>query len=240
MIARNLYFAVAANELDRLSSMLHGVDGAAASRQSSVGVADDTMARLNQFRSDRIALLLTDFPDLHWVVLVALSVSICMMFLLESNQLLNQYLNSIQLQSLFALLVGVFSAIATLCADLLDPFSGSFSVVSASAQIGDFRLCLEEDVREADEEDTEMSERLGDFFEPTASKDNKVGTTSTRYSLWSTIYFHLLTGPLGSNVRVLGEALAWVAAGIKRRFRPIFEWNKKLPWNRGEKRMTQV
>jgi hypothetical protein len=121
---REISGGIAANELDRLSSMLHGVDGAAASRQGSVGVADDAMARLNEYRSDRIALLLTDFPDLHWVVLSALSVSICIMFLLESNQALNQYLNSIQLQSLFALLVGVFSATATLCLDLVDPFTG--------------------------------------------------------------------------------------------------------------------
>ena len=126
---REISGGIAANELDRLSSMLHGVDGAAASRQGSVGVADDAMARLNEYRSDRIALLLTDFPDLHWVVLIALSVSICVMFLLESNQTLNQYLNSIQLQSLFALLVGVFSATATLCLDLVDPFTGSFRSV---------------------------------------------------------------------------------------------------------------
>jgi hypothetical protein len=130
---------IATNELDRLSAMLHGVEGAAASRQGSVAVADDIIARLNEYRSDRVALLLTDFPDLHWVVLIALSVSICVTFLLESNQALNQYLNSIQLRSLFALLVGVFSATATLCIDLVDPFTGSFSIVAASAQIGDMK-----------------------------------------------------------------------------------------------------
>jgi len=119
--------------------MLHGVEGAAASRQGSVEVADDIIARLNEYRSDRVALLLTDFPDLHWVVLVALSVSICVTFLLESNQALNQYLNSIQLRSLFALLVGVFSSTATLCLDLDDPFTGSFSINSASAQVGDLK-----------------------------------------------------------------------------------------------------
>ena len=59
---------VATNELDELSAMLHGVDGAAASRQGSVGSADDIISRLNSYRSDRVALLLTDFPDLHWIV----------------------------------------------------------------------------------------------------------------------------------------------------------------------------
>ena len=62
---------VATNELDELSAMLHGVDGAAASRQGSVGSADDIISRLNSYRSDRVALLLTDFPDLHWIVSTA-------------------------------------------------------------------------------------------------------------------------------------------------------------------------
>jgi hypothetical protein len=62
---------VATNELDELCAMLHGVDGAAASRQGSVGSADDIISRLNSYRSDRVALLLTDFPDLHWIVSAA-------------------------------------------------------------------------------------------------------------------------------------------------------------------------
>ena len=62
---------VATNELDELSAMLHGVDGAAASRQGSVGIADGIISRLNSYRSDRVALLLTDFPDLHWIVSTA-------------------------------------------------------------------------------------------------------------------------------------------------------------------------
>ena len=66
---------VATNELDELSAMLHGVDGAAVSRLGSVGSADDIISRLNSFRSDRVALLLTDFPDLHWIVSDASCVS---------------------------------------------------------------------------------------------------------------------------------------------------------------------
>ena len=63
---------IATNELDELSAMLHGIDGAAASRESSVGIADGIISRLNSNRSDRVALLLTDFPDLHWIVSVVL------------------------------------------------------------------------------------------------------------------------------------------------------------------------
>jgi hypothetical protein len=70
---------------------------------------------------------------------------------------------------------------------------------------------------------------VGKLFEPTTS-NRKVGTAPTRYSLWSTIYFHLLTGPFGSNVRALGEALAWVATGITKRVRTIFAWRKR--WRR--------
>jgi hypothetical protein len=169
--------------------------------------------------------------------------------LLESNQTLNQYLNSIQLRSLFALLVGVFSSTATLCLDLDDPFTGSFSINSASAQIGDLRLCLQEDVREANSEQGEISSRtikaLRELLKPTSSntdgtvEKDRIGKREgdkadgydsparTRYSLVSTIYFHLLTGPLGSNVRALGDLLAWVATTITKPVRKFLNWRRK-------------
>ena len=53
---------IAVNELDRLSEMLHGVHGAAASRQGSVGVADSLIVTLTGHRSDRVAMLLSVFP----------------------------------------------------------------------------------------------------------------------------------------------------------------------------------
>eukprot|EP00580_Thalassiosira_gravida_P004990 CAMPEP_0201653702 /NCGR_PEP_ID=MMETSP0493-20130528/45120_1 /ASSEMBLY_ACC=CAM_ASM_000838 /TAXON_ID=420259 /ORGANISM="Thalassiosira gravida, Strain GMp14c1" /LENGTH=603 /DNA_ID=CAMNT_0048130241 /DNA_START=139 /DNA_END=1951 /DNA_ORIENTATION=- len=271
---------IATNELDRLSAMMHGVDGAAVSRQGSVEVADDILSRLNAYRSDRVALLLTDFPDLHWIVLVALSVSIIVTFLLESNQLADQYLNSIQLRSLFALLVGVFSATATLCIDLDDPFTGSFSVVKASMQIGDLELCLQEDLREANAEAGEISGATRKFFRSflgapteggaasncikmeiltrgeegvagTGSKQDSITTVDasqedddastvvedspppteqrgsrglnlgskshSRYGFLSTIYFHLLTSPMGASVRVLGDVGAWATTIVVRR-----------------------
>jgi len=277
---------IATNELDRLSAMMHGVDGAAVSRQGSVEVADDILSRLNAYRSDRVALLLTDFPELHWIVLIALSVSIIVTFLLESNQLADQYLNSIQLRSLFALLVGVFSATATLCIDLDDPFTGSFSVVKASMQIGDLELCLQEDLREANAEAGEISGATRKFFRsllgapteggaasncikmeiltrgeedvagtgmkqdsittvdasqerdastvvedaplPTEQRGNrglKLGSRSqSRYGFLSTIYFHLLTSPMGASVRVLGDVAAWATTIVVRRTRALLVW----------------
>lgn len=252
---------VAINEIDRLSAMMHGVDGAAVSRQNSVAVADDILARLNGYRSDRVALLLTDFPDLHWIVLISLSVSIIVAFLLESNQLVDQYLDSIQLRSLFGLLVGVFSAVATLCLDLDDPFTGSFSVTSASVQIRDLQTCLQEDVREANAEAGEVSTTALTTFRtffggPTeggaasnsirrkiqsrnmnAGKKGPVSSNmdvspgdelfetgeggSSRYGVLSTIYWHLLTSPMGSTVRAIGDVLAWSIKPVVRSARSL-------------------
>lgn len=252
---------IATNELDQITAMLHGVDGAAVSRKETIGAADDIIARLNDLRSERVALLLTDFPDLHYIVLVALSVSLCAMFLLESNQLVNQYLNSIQLRSLFALLVGIFSATAELCVDLDDPFRGSFSITSASTQIGDLVLCLQEDVREAKMEAGEISTATRRFLHSRLGGPSEGGPrdkyripkqfssgidvtkargairTPSRYGALSTMYFHLLTGPLGSNVRALGDIAAWMAALVMRPTRALISW-RRWPWRRKRKEMV--
>ena len=232
---------IAANELDRLSAMLHGVDGAAVSRQGSVGAADAIISRLNSYRSERVALLLSVFPTIHWIVLGALTTSICTVFLVESNQTVNTYLNSIQLKSLFAMLVGVFSATATLCVDLADPFTGKFSLESASAQLDDFRLLLAEDVRDAEAEDGVISSATNKYFNTFAVNGNGDLATNeagydkaSSFGLLSTVYFHLLTGPLASNVRILGDAAAWVASVVASRTRAILAW-RRWPWRRGKR-----
>ncbi|KAL9190479.1 hypothetical protein ACHAXT_007690 [Thalassiosira profunda] len=272
---------IATNELDRLSAMLHGVDGAAVSRQGTVEVADDIIARLNNNRSDRVALLLTDFPDLHWIVLIALSVSIVVTFLLESNQFADMYLSSIQLQSLFALLIFVFSAIATLMLDLDDPFTGSFSIVKASTQIGDIQLCLQQDLREANLEVGEISSQsvrsiLRSFMGPPteggaasncikeeiqtrkeasgndassadagsgdkppigrAQRLKRMAQSRARYGIVSTIYFHLLTGPLGASVRALGDLAAWMSTVFGKRTRRLLSSIRQWPQRRKRSR----
>lgn len=220
---------IAVNELDRLSSILHGVDGAAASRQGSVDNANVIISRLNEYRSDRVALVLSVFPAIHWVVLIALSVFICITFLLESNQSVNQYLNSIQLRSLFAMLVGVFSATATLCYDLADPFTGSFSIETASTQLGDLQICLQEDLREARSEcgAVAVTKRAGSFLEEDSQRDN-----GNRFGLFSTIYFHLLTGPFGSHIRAVGEATAWGISLLRSKTSALFKWSRSS-WSKG-------
>ena len=61
------------------------------------------------------------------------------------------------------------------------------------------------------------------------------------YGLLSTLYFHLLTGPLGGNVRLIGDAIAWTITIIGRRLREIVNW-KRWPWrgkDRRRKRLTR-
>ena len=218
-------------------------------------MADSLILSLNGHRSNRVALLLSTFPVVHWGVLVFLSFSICFSFLLNSNQQILQYLNSIQLRLLFGNIVGVFSGISIICYVLADPFRGSFSIAEAATQLGDLRLNLEKDVAVACIEEGEISSKTvhallmgGSLSTKTASIANAVdkaewlsgvrvsgkiaGTSSKdddldivdrdndkmgrRYGLASTIYFHLLTGPLGSNARILGDVIAWAASFVNR------------------------
>jgi len=233
---------IAENELERLSAMLHGIPGASASRQGSVGFADDLSLSLIAHRSERVALLLSVFPTVHWGILIGLSLSICMTFLLVSNQQVLQYLNSIQLRFMFATIVGVLASTATLCWDLSDPFSGSYSIEGASTQLADVRVCLREDVREALIE-IKVSSSTRKFFRsilggpdvPTTERlstksgedvDSEDISPSSRYGLISTLYFHLLTGPLGDNVRVIGDVMVWLTTLFGRRLRAIANWRQ--------------
>ena len=76
--------------------MLHGVDGAAASRQGSIGTAESLLVSLNGHRSERVAITLSYFPNIHWVLLIFLYLSIQISFFIDSNQGVLQYLNSLQ------------------------------------------------------------------------------------------------------------------------------------------------
>ena len=155
---------IASNELDRLAAMLHGVDGASASRQGSVATADNLIMSLSNHRSERVALLLSVFPPLHWVTLGVLSALIVVTYLLVSNQDTLQYLDSIQLRFLFGTLVGVLSSTFTLCYDLADPLNGSFSMEGAAEQLKDLNLCLKEDVREALSELDDIDKRTRNYL----------------------------------------------------------------------------
>mmetsp|Transcript_17292 Transcript_17292/g.40218 ORF Transcript_17292/g.40218 Transcript_17292/m.40218 type:complete len:289 (+) Transcript_17292:1097-1963(+) len=238
---------IASNELDRLAAMLHGVDGASASRQGSVDTAENLIMSLSNHRSERVALLLSVFPPLHWITLGVLSALICVAYLLVSNQDALQYLDSIQLRFLFGTLVGVLSSTFTLCYDLSDPLNGSFSMEGAAEQLKDLNLCLKEDVREALSELDDIDRRTRDVMrsilvgpdvpspEETLQEAESSGvppklTPHRRYGFLPTLYFHALTGPFGDQVRTGGDLIAWVATAIRRKIRSILASLKRRKW----------
>jgi hypothetical protein len=96
-----------------------------------VGLLSESYAavtRLHQERCRRISALQSTFPSLHFFLMTMLAVSICVAFLMETNQELLIFLNSIQLRILWTMLVGTFSALGVVCYDLCDPFGGSNKV----------------------------------------------------------------------------------------------------------------
>ena len=179
-----------------------------AARQQSVGACLNLVASLNQHRSDRLAALLGAFPPIHWFFLCQLGFSIIAAFLIESNQEVLQFLNSLQLRVLFALLIAVCSGTATLCFDLSDPFRGRFSVVTATQQITRLEDLLVDDV--------EAAERLAD-------------DDDGDFSLGEAIKFHLLTSAYAAPVRAVGDVASYAARPLVRRRRrrrrpPAGEW----------------
>lgn len=104
------------------------------------GAAAGYVTRLNDSRSQRLATLSTAFPLIHWVILALLASSIAMCFLIEVDQSEGRFLSerpedSLRLRLIFAMLVGTFSGLSALCADLNDPFRGSFCIVGATEQL---------------------------------------------------------------------------------------------------------
>ena len=72
-------------------------------------------------RSDRLSLLQTTFPPVHWLVMALLGASIVLTFLLETDDQALQFLDVLQLRVSFTILAGTVSGIATICVDLNDP-----------------------------------------------------------------------------------------------------------------------
>lgn len=97
------------------------------------------IAKLNDARSERLAYISTGFPFFHWVILALLAGSIALCFLIEVDQSEGRFLqerpgDSIRLRIVFTLMGGAFSGLAALCADLNDPFRGSFNINSSTQQ----------------------------------------------------------------------------------------------------------
>eukprot|EP00980_Cylindrotheca_fusiformis_P005538 scaffold1172_cov115-Cylindrotheca_fusiformis.AAC.13 len=107
-----------------------------------VDKAYQACAKLYEERARRITSLRSTFPILHFVIVGTLAVSICVAFLLESNQDLLMFLNAIQLRVLWTMLVGTFSALAIVSYDLGHPFRGSYQISIAVDQLYTIRLAL--------------------------------------------------------------------------------------------------
>lgn len=117
--------------LAQLNTMSSNNSASSSARVVPVGLLSESYAavtRLHQERCRRISALQSTFPSLHFFLMTMLAVSICVAFLMETNQELLIFLNSIQLRILWTMLVGTFSALGVVCYDLCDPFGGSNKV----------------------------------------------------------------------------------------------------------------
>lgn len=100
------------------------------------------VVRLNTQRSSRITSLQATFPTLHYAILSTLAGSVCLAFLIETNQDILIFLNAIQLRILWTMLIGTFSALAVVCYDLSGPFRGQYQISNAVYQLMTIRDTL--------------------------------------------------------------------------------------------------
>lgn len=104
---------------------------------------DQTMSAveaLSQQRSKRISALQATFPPLHYAILATLALSICVAFLMETDQDILVFLNAIQLRLLWTMLVATFCALGLVCYDLGHPFRGAYQLSSCVKELYDVRL----------------------------------------------------------------------------------------------------
>jgi hypothetical protein len=96
---------------------------------------------LQGFRSERLSLLQTPFPVVHWIILATLGSSILLAFLFETDDLRQRFafVDDVSFRYLFTLLVGAFAGLASLCADLADPFRGMFRITTSTEQLESIR-----------------------------------------------------------------------------------------------------
>jgi Protein of unknown function (DUF4239) len=142
--------------------------------------------RLYEERAKRITALTSLFPPLHFVIVATLAVSICVAFLLESNQVLLVFLNDIQLRILWTMLVGTFSALAIVCYDLGNPFRGSYQISKAVDQLYNIRLTLRAsmymDMQQQQQRQQEQTEKIIESDEKMVSPKDDSTKTITQSS----------------------------------------------------------
>jgi hypothetical protein len=126
------------NNLDGLFFLLNEIAKCSETNDSIVvpgavlGEAYELVRRLGDHRTAKRALLLSEFPPLHYVNLISLASSICFIFLLETDRDLIFFLAGFQLRILWSVLIGTFAMMAAVIYDLSNPFGGSYSVADMS------------------------------------------------------------------------------------------------------------
>ena len=130
------------SELDGITEVLYGARELPRDEepprlylQNTDFTAMNLLKDLQVFRSDRLALLQVPFPAVHWLILTILASSIVLAYLFETDLQVLQFLDDLQLRYLFTVLTSAFLALASLCADLADPFRGSFTIAPSTSQL---------------------------------------------------------------------------------------------------------
>lgn len=114
---------------------------------------ENSVKSLHDERAVRIACLSTAFPEIHWIILALLAISIIVCFLVETDQSEGRFLyelpeNSFRLRLIFALQVGTFSGLTALCGDLNDVFRGSFNLSDSTEQFRTILGILDSEIEE--------------------------------------------------------------------------------------------
>jgi Protein of unknown function (DUF4239) len=208
----SIFFSIYVYKKTELAEMLHGVDGAAVSRQSSVATCESLLVSLNAHRSNRVATTLSVFPKIHWAVIIVLYLGIIAAFLIDSNQEVLQYLNSIELRILFAIMIGGGSGAAMLVKDLQDPFEGSFCITREARQLESFLQVLQADMSDTMRQTQQVP---GQVALIALDREKRRGQY---YDTKNTLYFHLLTGPVAGQVKLLGDLFAWAIGKVSQQY----------------------
>lgn len=105
--------------------------------------------------------------------------------------------------------------------DLEDPFQGSFCINLAARQLSSFEELLAADIAEAETEHEQVGMPALVSLDRSRQRPN--------YNAGNTVYFHLLTGPLAFNIRLLGDLLAWT---FRRFTKSLSTLKKRVAWRR--------
>lgn len=121
------------NELHEISANKRSGDNAAAVDVSVVSpvILSQSYSATNRImteRAARITALQTFFPPLQFAIMAILSVFICVVFLIETDQNLMLFLGSFQLKVIWSMLIGMITAVFCVVYDLANPFAGTYQI----------------------------------------------------------------------------------------------------------------